>query len=159
MYQIVFFWPRVNLSCIKAQTLICIKKFKWKLVCVLSEIWVKIKSKVSVAVFKCCNQKWYDFWPWFYIVVSGMTFLFFSFNSDLLFPISILTFILFFSLDCYYPFLFGLLFPFSLWTFISLFSLDAYSWSNFGFLPFLFLFVAICNIGLLVFLRFWSSRT
>ena len=32
-----------------------------------------------------------------------------------------------FSLDFYFPFLFGLLFPFSLWSFISLFSLDVYS--------------------------------
>ena len=48
----------------------------------------------------------------------------FFFNSNLLFPIFIWTFI--------FPFLFGLLFSFSIWTFISLFYLD--------FLQFFFIF-------------------
>ena len=47
------------------------------------------------------------FWPRFYIVVLGMTFLFF--RSHLLFSI--------FYLDFYFPLLFGLLIPFSIWFF------------------------------------------
>ena len=72
------------------------------------------------------------FWPRFYIVVLGMTFLFFRLH--LLFSI--------FYLDFYFPLLFGLLIPFSIWFFISLFFLVLFFFlfSFFFFISFSFLF-------------------
>ena len=59
----MFFWPRVNtilwvtLSWIKPQNLICNKKFKWNLVCVHSEIWVNVISKVFFQKIK--SKLWF----------------------------------------------------------------------------------------------------
>ena len=66
---------------------------------------------------------------------------FFS-NSDLLFPISIWTFISLFSLDFYFPFLFGLLFSFSLWT-VTTFLFPFFVWT----FIFPFLFGRLFNCG------------
>ena len=103
------------------------------------DLWVtncglNLISKVPDTV---SASRW-GFWPRFYILVLGITFFF---NSNLLFPISIWTFILFFCwtfisllyLDS------GLLFPFSIWTF-PLFYLDFFFISFHFRLLFLFFF-------------------
>ena len=77
------------------------------------------------------------------------------FTTNLLFPISIWTFISLFYLDFY--------FPFSLWTFISLFSLDFYFPSLWTFISlfsqdFYFLLGRLFNRGhILDFFQFFSS--
>ena len=74
----------------------------------------------------------------------------FFFNTDLLFPIFIWTFLSHLYLDFSFPFPFGLFFPFSIWTFISLFYMDAPIFSFllkfFSFLFKFFQFVSIRSI-------------
>ena len=75
----------------------------------------------------------------------------FFFTSHLLFPFSFWTFLSLFSLDFYFPFLFGLLFPFFLWTFIQ-------SRSHFGFLPnFFFRFAFQAQVNVLFLFAHWEN--
>ena len=87
-----------------------------------------------------------------------MTFFFsFFFNTDLLFPIFIWTFLSHLYLDFSFPFPFGLFFPFSIWTFISLFYMDAPIFSFLlKFFSFLFKFFQFVSIRSIRFNSFYT---